>query len=125
MARTCFAITAALFAVCLLAMAPSLAQQTTPTIVPNPLVEQLMRAAPQGEKLVELRGYVGTSTPDTVRLYADLSLSRYFDIPRSAIVHLVQEGDPKTGPVKIYLHGSTAIVSGIRHSASAIAPSSQ
>src|SRR5262245_59177677 len=82
-------------------------QQTAPTIEPNPLVEQMLRSAPEG--IVELKGYVGPSTPEMVRLYMSLTLSSYVEIPRSAIVNVLQEGDPKIGPVKLYVRSSATI----------------
>lgn len=112
---------AALLMFCLVTVAPSSAQQTfnPSSIAPNPLVEQMLRAVPEAERIVELRGYVGPSTAETVRLYGDLTLSRYFEIPRNAIVNMVQEGDPKTGPVKLYVRSSATVVVASRFSVSA------
>ena len=112
---------AVLFILCFSRNAPSFAQQTDRpfSISPNPLIEQMLRASPDGDQIVELRGYVGPSTPDTVRVYKSLTLSHYFEIPRSAIVHSSQEGDANTGPVKLYVRGSAMIVSATRHTASA------
>jgi hypothetical protein len=80
---------------------PASAQQTqafSPSVVKaSPLVEQMLGTTTDGDRIVELKGHVGPSTRDTVRLYADLSLTRYFEIPRSAIVSMVQDGDPNTG----------------------------
>jgi hypothetical protein len=91
----------------------SLAQQT---LAPNRVVEELLRASPN-ELTIELSGYVGPSDPGTVRLYKDLSLSSYFDIPKDAIVS--QEGDSKTGPVKLHVRNSATIVLGGRLKADA------
>jgi hypothetical protein len=82
----------------------------TPELQPNPKVEELLRKSPEGEQIVELKGYVGPSAPDTVRLYQSLSLSHYYEIPRSAIVSATREGDPTTGPVKLYIRASTPVV---------------
>jgi hypothetical protein len=53
------------------------------------------------------------------------SLPRYFEIPRSAIVSMVQDGDPKTGPVKLYVRGSATVVSAGRLPAATAASVSQ
>src|SRR5262245_38207348 len=119
---------AALMGFCSLCVAvfdKSLAQQGAPAINTSPLVEQLLRAAPDGEQLVELSGYVGSSTPETVRLYRSPSLSSYFEIPRAAIVHSVQDGDPKKGLTTLYVRSSATIVTALRHSANRLAPTSQ
>ena len=84
--------------------------ESSSSITPNPLIEQMLRASSEGEEIVELRGYVGPSTPDTVRLYEKLSMARYFEIPRSAIVCASYEGDPTTSPVRLHIRGSATIV---------------
>ncbi|HVF78079.1 MAG TPA: hypothetical protein VNA28_07260 [Solirubrobacteraceae bacterium] len=85
-------------------------QEDPSAITPNPLIERMARATPDGEDIVELRGYVGSSGPGTVRLYETLSMSRYFEIPRAAVVGSAYEGDPVTGRAKLYVRGSTKIV---------------
>jgi hypothetical protein len=127
MSRANFARITGLLIFCLSTNAPSFAQQTfsPSSVAPNPVVEQMLRATPDGEPLVELRGYVGPSTPETVRLYVSLSLSQYLEIPRSAIVYLLPEGDPKTGPVKLYVRGTATVVSANRLIASSAASSQQ
>lgn len=116
---------AGLYLLCILPFGVSLAQQAAPGISTSPLVEQLLRAAPDGEQLVELSGYVGLSTPEMVRLYRNLSLSSYLEIPRTAIVHSVQEGDPKRGQTRLYVRGSATVVSAFRHNAQSLAASSR
>ncbi|MGX9432611.1 MULTISPECIES: hypothetical protein [Bradyrhizobium] len=65
-----------------LAGTPLFAQQNVPEIAPNQLVEQMLRSAQKDDGgIVEFRGYVGPSTPETVKLYRTLSLSSYFEIP--------------------------------------------
>jgi hypothetical protein len=102
----------------LLAPAFCFAQQTS--ITTNAIVEQLLRDA-GGEQIVELSGYVGPSTPETIRLYQDLSLIRYLEIPRAEIIHSLQQGDPKFGPTKIYVRGTAKILVAKRQSASTFA----
>jgi hypothetical protein len=86
--------------------------------VPNKIVEQLLRATPSGEPTVELSGYIGYATPESVRLYKDLSLSSYFEIPRADILYSSQEGDPKTSPVRVFVRSSATILLGTRLKAS-------
>lgn len=91
-------------------------------LVPNQIVKQQLRATPNGEPAVELSGYIGYATPESVRLYKDLSLSSYFDVPRGDILHSSQEGDPTTSPVTLYVRSSATIVLGSRIKASRLSP---
>ncbi|WP_076857930.1 hypothetical protein [Bradyrhizobium mercantei] len=97
-------------------VAPGQAQQPAPadsnaSIVANPAVERILRDPKQGEATVVLEGYVGLSTPETVRLYSDLTLQRYWDIPRNEIVRQVQGNDPEKDPIKLYVRSSTLVAS--------------
>jgi hypothetical protein len=49
----------------------ALAQETiNPSVLePNLLVEQMLRAVPEGGRVVEVTGYVGPSEPDVIRIY--------------------------------------------------------
>jgi hypothetical protein len=99
---------------------PSLAQaqRTQPqpfspsSITSSPTVEQMLQNPKDGQPqtTVALRGYVGPSAPEVVRLYWDLTLTRYFEIPRNAIIQQVQGQDPKNDPVTLYVRSSTPIV---------------
>jgi hypothetical protein len=132
MTRRIIAIPTAMVLIALSAHASLFAQQSPtaqspsapPTqaphqLAPNPLITELLRAAPDGEEIVRFSGYVGPSTPETVRLYENLSLSRYLEIPRSAILHS-EEGDSKTSPVKIFVRSSAIITSVNRSTASSL-----
>src|ERR1700741_283967 len=88
----------------------AMADSNQSSITPNLLIEHLLRESSDKDEIVELRGYVGSSTPDVVRLNKDLSASRYLEIPRGAIIHSSYEGDPTTCPLKLYVRGSTSIV---------------
>jgi hypothetical protein len=92
-----------------LAVVPTSAQTFDPaTVAPNPMVEGLARSATEGGGLVELQGFVGPSTPETVRLYTDMTFSRYLEIPRQSIVQQVP-GATDTKPVKLYTSSATII----------------
>lgn len=58
--------------------------------------------------VTELSGYVGQSLPDSVRLYWDRSLIRYWDIPRGDIVQHIAGNNPNDA-VKIYVRPSATI----------------
>ena len=91
---------------------PLLAQQPpqAPTIRSNATVERLMRSA-GGEGTVQLKGYVVQSSPEVVRLYWDLTLTRYFEVPRSAVLEQVQGSNPDSDPTTLYVKSSARIVS--------------
>jgi hypothetical protein len=121
---------AALFA-SILVSSPALAQQPpgansdTPassterfdpsSITPSPAVQQMVQGLQSNQKstqspvtISKLTGYVGPSTADTVKLYWDLSLSRYWEIPRSAIRFQIPASSPDD-PVHLYVPSTTAI----------------
>jgi hypothetical protein len=92
-----------------LAVVPTSAQTFDPaTVAPNPMVEGLARSATEGGGLVELQGFVGPSTPETVRLYTDMTFSRYLEIPRQSIVQQVA-GATDTQPVTLYTSSETVL----------------
>jgi hypothetical protein len=109
---------------------PSIAQPTTTTpfdpssITANTTVNGLLEGMnarlrmpgntlpgvpPTGTVITRLKGYVGPSTAETVKLYWDLSLSRYWEIPRSAILSQVPGNGPND-PVTILVPSVTPII---------------
>jgi hypothetical protein len=119
-------VTTALVLTFLLAInAPSFAQPTGPTTTlrTHPALERLLKNSKDGEPTVQLKGYVIQSSPETVRLYWDLTLSRYFEIPLSAVVDQVQGTDPEKDPVTLYVRASARIVSAISLTADSAASS--
>lgn len=111
----------------ILGAGPALAQTATPASPPpqerfdpasissSPHVQQLLGSVQVNQtthssvRPSKLRGHVGPSTAETVRLYWDLSLTRYWEIPRSAILLQVSGGRPGD-PVDLYVPSTTAIV---------------
>lgn len=93
-----------------LSLLPASAQQSfdPATIAPNPLVENLARSAGGDGSVIELQGFVGPSTPETVRLYTDMTLRHYLEIPRQSIVQQVP-GATDRDPVTLYTSSSTVI----------------
>jgi hypothetical protein len=92
------------------------AQQPTPydpsSISSSPLIEQML-ARPTTGGFIELTGHVGPSTPETVRLFWDLSLTRYWEIPRSEIVQFVPGNGPND-PVKLYVSAASSLIAANR-----------
>jgi hypothetical protein len=86
------------------------------TVVPSPMLDSLARGAAGGDAIAEFTGYVGPSPADTVRLYTDLTLTRFIEIPRAAILQQVV-GSTAGSPVKLYVRGSTVVVVAARVSA--------
>ena len=58
-------------------------------IDPHPLVSEVVTDANYPPRLRVIRGYVGKSSQDdTVRVYLDVELRRFVDVPSNEIVHL-------------------------------------
>jgi hypothetical protein len=91
----------------------------TPNATVNGLLEGLnarrpspgnsIPGAPSGSTgTTQLKGYVGPPTTDAVRLYWDLTLSRYWEIPRSAILSQLPGNGPND-PITIFVPSATPI----------------
>jgi len=89
----------------------------SPPIAPNKLVEALERVGPGTDGIVEIKGYVASSSGETVRVYTDLSLTTFIDIPKEAILHSIQDGDPAATPLRLFVRGSSTLVMGTRFKA--------
>jgi len=83
---------------------------------PSAVVQQLLRETAAGET-VELSGYVGPSAPDVVRLYGSLALGDYVEVPRAALVSVLDDAGPKDGPVRLLVRANATVVSARRHPA--------
>jgi hypothetical protein len=102
------------------------AQDNTVALEPNSIVEDMLRKLPgNSDSVVALKGYVGPVSYDTVRLYANLLLARWWDIPRKDVLSSVPSGDPKTEPVTLYVRSSAIVTTSVRHSAGSAAAHSQ
>lgn len=62
----------------------------------HPLVRELLPHGVGGA--VSLTGYVGPSDRGTLRLYADLSLRTYVEIPLASVVRVVPDRENRNGP---------------------------
>jgi hypothetical protein len=74
----------------------------------NPLVEELIGST-KGAEVVRFEGYVGASGSESVRLYGDLTLSYFADIPRDAIVHSQRIAGQPDGIVRLFLNADARI----------------
>ena len=66
----------------------------------NPLVEDLL--AQGAGKVLTLGGYVGQTSDDHIRLYADLSLRKYVEIAQADIIRIVETRDRPEQPTIVY-----------------------
>lgn len=107
-ART-FALLAALF--CLATL--SIAQAQSPSLEPNPIITGVTQGGKTPTSLSEIKGYIGVSeSAATVRVYRDLSLTTFYDIPRAAVVHSSQKPGDLSAEVTVLVPGDTIITFG-------------
>ena len=67
-------------------------------------VHPLIAAQEQsGETTIEFRGFVGTGDDEVLRLYTDLGMFSYVDIPKDAVVHVEKDLDGVTGKVRSFV----------------------
>ena len=72
----------------------------------TPDVHPLIRALEEhGEATVELRGFLGTSEGDVVRLYRSLDTSSYVEFPKDAVVYLEKMEDGEPSEVRVFVAG--------------------
>jgi hypothetical protein len=72
----------------------------------HPLVKALES---KGEVAVEFRGFVGAGDEKTLRLYADLGMSAYVDIPRDAIIH-AEPDSTERGKARAFVRADQKVV---------------
>jgi hypothetical protein len=66
----------------------------------HPLIEA---QEPKGEPTIEFRGFLGTADEETLRLYSDLSMSSYVDIPKGGVVYVEQDPSGETGKLRAFV----------------------
>jgi hypothetical protein len=76
-----------------------------PNLKVNPFVERLLEAREAGPVYVT-RGYVGAVDDQSVRLYLDLELETYADIPRDAVIEASQIEDSRYERAELVVDGS-------------------
>ena len=74
---------------------------------PDPLIAKLSERA-NGEPVAELQGYVGPSEDEVIRLYESRQMITYVDIPKTAVLHIV-EPENENEPTAIYTLASTRV----------------
>jgi|GEM_PF-5146406 len=75
---------------------------------PKPVIERLEEALKQ-DLVVCLEGYVGSSDCDTLRLYKDLSLENYVEVPKKEIIDCVESPNDNFGYVKVFIPASVNV----------------
>ncbi|MGH8069424.1 MAG: hypothetical protein ACRERE_30145 [Candidatus Entotheonellia bacterium] len=64
---------------------------------------------PSGQPTVEFRGFVGAGDDKTLRIYTDLSMSSYIDIPKEGLVYVEQDPTGETGKVRAFVHADQKV----------------
>jgi hypothetical protein len=77
----------------------------SPTV--NPLVQDLL--AQQHDQVLMIGGFVGPSSNDHIRLYEDLSLSKYIDIAKADIVRAVETPDKPDQPCIVFFRSTAQL----------------
>jgi hypothetical protein len=109
----------AILAVLIGLVVPSYAQ--SPSLEPNPLITGMTQEKSDPAALAEFKGFIGTAgAADTVRIYRDLSLTMFYDIPRAAIVQSSQKPGDLTAEVTVIVRGDTVITVGVKGKAGQI-----
>lgn len=62
----------------------------------HPLIRELIPHGPGG--VVSLAGYIGPSDRGVLRLYADLGLRTYVELPLDSVVRVVPDREDRNGP---------------------------
>ena len=79
-------------------------------------VHPLIAAQEQsGEATIEFRGFVGTGDGDVLRLYADLGMSSYVDIPKEAVVYVEKDQSVETGKVRAFVSPDNKVTEVYQH----------
>lgn len=65
----------------------------------NPLVSELLAAGP--DKTTSLEGFVGSVEQGVVRIYADLGLNHYIEVPATGVVRVLESRTPKEPAVLV------------------------
>jgi hypothetical protein len=108
----------AILAVLIGLAAPSYAQ--SPSLEPNPLITGMTQEKDPAS-LAEFKGFIGTAdAAGTVRIYRDLSLTMFYDIPRAAVVQSSQKPGDLTAEVTVIVRGDTVITVGVKGKAGQI-----
>jgi len=75
---------------------------------PNSLISTLVEVG-KGEELTYLEGYIGPSESGIVRLYGDLNMTYYADIPQEYILHARNVRCNSNSLVQVFIAPSTKV----------------
>jgi hypothetical protein len=78
----------------------------------KPKVNSLIAALLETEKedmAVTLEGYVGPSNSSTLRLYLDLGVTHYIDVPDESVLQIEDLHESGDGRVRVWVKGSSEI----------------
>ena len=73
-------------------------KSTSPTV--NPLVQDLLTEG--SGKVLMIGGFVGPMKDEHIRLYADLSLSKYVEIAKTDVLHVIEVPEEPEKPCIIF-----------------------
>jgi hypothetical protein len=62
-----------------------------------------------GQSLTELRGFLGKGPEGIIRLYADLNMDSYADIPKDAVVYWQEVTEDQKGEYRVFVPVTTQI----------------
>jgi hypothetical protein len=82
----------------------------------HPLIKALDA---KGEFAIEFRGFLGTGDEKTLRLYADLGMTSYVDIPKEGIIHAEQDSAER-GRVHAFVRADQKVLEVHRQSVTAL-----
>ncbi len=75
-----------------------------------PVVHPLIKAMEKcGEATVELRGFLGTSKDDTIRLYDVLNTSSYMEIPKDAVLYFEPLESNEPGKYRAFVTANQSV----------------
>lgn len=88
-----------------------MATDKTDKLETHPLMKVLESTT---EGAVEFRGFVGSRDDKTLRLYADLGMSAYVDIPREGVMHAEQD-TAERGKARVFVRAGQKVIEVHRH----------
>ena len=87
-------------------MAKGRSRSDSPVV--NPLVKDLLDAGGGGQVLM-IGGFIGPTADDHIRLYADLSLSKYVEIAKTDVVRVVDAREKPDQPCVVFFRSAAEL----------------
>jgi hypothetical protein len=85
-------------------MAKGRSKSDSPVV--NPLIQDLLDA---GGQVLMIRGFIGPTADDHIRLYADLSLSKYVEIAKKDVVRVVEAREKPEQPCIVFFRSAAEL----------------